>query len=155
MAWNSTHFILGQLFGRNTLRVASLCSPISGPQLGRPEWPGWLSHLGLRLERPLPRWLPHSHVEHLCEQNGKVGSAECLCVASGYMWPCQCDGLRSLNDPQSKSPKRTRKKLHGLFWPSLRCHSESFLWHFFSYKWIRGQPRFTKRGMRPHFLMRV
>lgn len=67
---NSNPFImildsLGQQFGQDTYRV-SVCSLVSGPQLGRLEWLGNSNSWA-----PFPSWFTHTCIEHI--GNGQVG----------------------------------------------------------------------------------
>lgn len=143
MAWNSTHFILRQLFGQDTSRVASLCSLTSGPQLGRPEWPGWLIHFQ-------DGFLTHM----LSIFVRKMGRSVQL---SAYAWRVSTCGLSNVMvsgrwmTPRASLPREPGRSCVVSSDLASDVTVSHFCCIFFSYKWIRGQPRFTKRGMRPTF----
>lgn len=79
---------------------------------------------------------------------GRLGSAECLCVAFPMWWS------QVVECPSEQAFSENQVEPSGPLWLSLRGHTEPPLLHSFSYKWIIGQPRFRRGERDPCFLMR-
>ena len=135
---------LGQQLGQDIPWVC-LCSLVWA-RLGSLEC--WASQhslrRGLRLERPLPRWLPLSRVERFCGPE----------VGFSFMPVCGLSNRMVSGSWMSPRPIPLRGPCGGCMASpdSPSRHSESLLLHSFtSYKWTEGQPRFKGRGMWPYF----